>query len=94
MDNEDGSVAMIAWVPITIMLALFIWIALGKVVDLLATFQNKFAAANPSIPVSPDRVMYTGWMLTGYQALLLVGIVLPILYYAIIVSRRRNDSNI
>jgi hypothetical protein len=94
MDSEDGSVAMIAWVPITIMFALFVFIALSKVFDILVSFQAKFALANPSIPVSPDRVMYTQWFIWGWQSLLLFAVVLPVLYYAILVARRRNDSNI
>ena len=91
MDSEDGSVALITWIPLTLIFSLFVWIALGKVVDILASFQLKFAASS-GLPVSPDRVQYSSWMLTGYQALLLFAIVAPVIWYSICVARRRNDS--
>ena len=94
IDNEDGSVAMILWIPATLFLGLFLWVSLSKVFDLLTNFQNHWALANPNMPVSPDRVMYTQWMIWGWQSLLLFAIVLPVLYYAIIVARRKTNSNI
>jgi Na+/proline symporter len=92
--GDGGSVAMIFWVPITIGFALFLFIGLGKVVDLLTQFQNHFQAANPSLPVSAARIQTTGWMITGFQALLVIGILLPVIYYAIITSKKRTNNNI
>lgn len=94
MDNEDGSVSMIFWVPATLGLGLFLIIALGKVVDLLTQFQAHFALSNPSLPVSADRITYTGYMITGFWAIIIVGLLIPVLYYAILVAKRRTQSNI
>lgn len=62
--------------------------------DRLSLFQNSFAAANPNLPVSADRVWLTGMFITGYPALLIFSILVPILFYAIIVAKRRIDSGI
>jgi len=94
IDNEEGSVAMILWIPATLFLGLFLWVSLSKVFDLLTNFQNHWALANPNIPVSPDRAMYTGFMILGWQSLLIFGLVLPVLLYALLVAKRRTNSNI
>jgi hypothetical protein len=92
--GDGGSVAMIFWVPITAGLGLFLWIALAKCVDLLTNFQNHFQAANPNLPVSAARIETTQWMITGYQSLIIISILLPILYFAIITAKKRTNNNI
>jgi hypothetical protein len=92
--NDEASAATITWIPIILMFSLFLWIGLGKVWDLLANFQFSFAAANPNLPVSSDRIWLTGAMTSGYSALLIFSILMPILVYSIIRAKSRADSQL
>jgi len=91
--KEDASVTMEIWVVVLLFFALFMFSALGVVMDRLSGFQASFAAGS-SLPVSADRVWITGAFIQGYWSLLIFSILLPILFYAIIVAKRRQDSGI
>ena len=92
--NDEASATMILWIPIVLMASLFLWIGLGKVFDSLSQFQYSFAAANPQMPVSADRVWITGAFTTGYTSLLIFSILMPVLVFSIIVAKRRIDGQI
>ena len=92
--TDEASATMVLWVPIVLIASLALWIFLGRVMDVLANVQYSFAAANPGIPVSADRVMISQWFISGYQSLLIASILLPILIYSIIVAKRRIDGQI
>lgn len=72
--------------------SLFVWIALGVVFDKLTTFQYAFAMSNPALPVSQDRVNVTTWMIQGWWAWLVFGIILPIIFYGIKTAKERRDG--
>lgn len=91
--DENASVTMEIWIVVILFFGLFLWIGCGVVMDRLSGFQNAFAASS-SLPVSSDRVWLTGMMINGYWALLIFAILLPILFYAIVVAKRRIDSGI
>lgn len=90
--NDEGSAAVLAWFVVVLLILLFVWIGLSVATDKLTNFQNAFAAANPQIPVSQDRVNVTTWMISGWWAWVLFGIVIPVIWYSIIVAKRRQDS--
>jgi hypothetical protein len=92
--DDTGSISAASWFILVLFTALFVWIGLAKVTDMLTAFQAGYILANPSMPVSSDRMQVTTWMIAGWGAVLVLGIVLPLLYYAIIVAKRRIDSEV
>ena len=91
-DSEDGSTSILVWMVVIIFFGLFTWICLGVVNDKLTNFAFAFSQANPNIPVSQDRVNITNWMIQGWWAWPLIGLILPTIYYTIIISKKRQDT--
>jgi hypothetical protein len=92
--DDSASSAMLAWFIVIFLFSLFVWIGLGVVTDKLTVFQFEFSQANTNIPVSQDRVNITTWMIQGYWAWLVFGIIIPIMFYAIVVAKRRMDAGV
>ena len=92
IDNDQASAAILVWFVVMIMILLFVWIGLSVATDRLTSFQNAFAAANPDIPVSQDRVNITTWMISGWASWVLFGIIIPVIWYSIIIAKRRQDG--
>jgi hypothetical protein len=88
--NEMASASMIVLFFIIIFLGVFAWMGSGFVVDKLVKTQTDMAQGG--MPMSQDRLNLTNWLLIGFQAILVLGIVLPVIVYAVAVSRRRDDS--
>ena len=92
--DDTGSISAASWFILVLFTALFVWEGLGKAIDMLTSFQAGYILANPSMPLSSDRMQVTTWMIAGWGAVLVLGIVLPLLYFSIIVAKRRIDSEI
>ena len=92
--TDDASATMVVWFPIILLFGLFLWIGMGVVYDRLSQWQYNFAIANPNLPVSADRIAFTGYATTTFQALLIFAIVGPLILYAVVVAKRRIDSQV
>jgi len=92
--GDEASAALSAWLIVILGVSTFLWIALSVVIDRLGTFQNSFAASTGFIPVSSDRVQVTQWMQMGWASFILLGILLPIIFFVIIRAKSRVDTQL
>jgi hypothetical protein len=92
--DDTGSISAASWFILVLFTALFVWAGLGKVLDMLTSYQAMYILANPSMPVSSDRMQVTTWMIAGWGAVLVLGIVLPLIFYAVVIAKRRIDSEV
>jgi hypothetical protein len=95
LDNEDASVAGIAYFVIVLFVSLFVYIGLGEFVDRImfaniALNTTTFAIA----PVSQDRVMALGTILGMYKMFPVFGSLLPLAVYALAVAKRRSSGGV
>lgn len=72
---------------------IFAWIGAGMVWDKLIA-GSIAVSSNSGMPVSVDRVNTINFLSTGFQMLIVIGIVLPAIIYAIVIARRRDPSEV
>jgi hypothetical protein len=91
--DENGSTSMIISFITIIFGGIFAWIGAGYVVDKLIASGIAFNAAS-SIPMSMERANTINWLTTGFQLLIVLGVVLPAIVYAIVVAKRNAESQV
>ena len=93
MQNDRGSIGVLATLAIILLLVGFIYIAAGPVVD---EFNGQFADqySNPVFPVSLDRQNCMANLNLIYGAFLVVAVILPLGLYAIVTANAENDGDV
>ena len=91
--NDEGSTSMIISFITIIFGGIFTWIGAGYVIDKILASGIAFNAAT-SIPMSVERANTINWLATGFQMLIVLGVVLPAIVYSIIVAKRNQESQV
>jgi hypothetical protein len=91
--NEEGSTSMMISFLTIIFGGVFAWIGSGYIVDKLVESGIAFNAAS-SIPMSMERANTINWLTTGFQLIIVLGIVLPAIVYAVVIAKRRSQSEV
>lgn len=91
-DAERGSAGMMALFVIGLMMLLFIWILMGGVFDNIKGVHNTTSNLGDDFPVSDERVFALNFMTMGMYVMPLLGIFLPLVFYAIMMSFRKGSG--
>ena len=91
-DAERASAGMMALFVIGLMMLLFIWILVGGVFDQIKTVHNTTSNLGTDFPVSDERIVALNFMTMGMYVMPLLGIFIPLVFYAIMMSFRKGSG--
>ena len=91
---ERASIGMMAVFVIGLFMMLFIWILCGGVMERTEEIYTTTANLGGAFPVSDERTTTYNFMVTAFDLLPLLGIFLPLIIYAMIMSVRKGSGGI
>jgi hypothetical protein len=94
-DREEASAAMMAYFVLGVFFLLFATIGLWAIFDKMVVFQtDMITLTNSTMPVSAERITTTNFLIQAQYALPILGIVLPLLFFAVIMSWRKGSGGV
>lgn len=91
-DNEDASGGMIVLFVIGLLVVTFIFILMGPVHDYALGVHDITGSMGDPFFVSDERIQALNYMETLWAVIPFLGIVLPLVTYAVIVSIRKQGG--
>ena len=75
-----------------ILIGSFAWIGAGAMIDKIE--ESGLLLTTQGLPMSVERYNAITWMHYGFQLLLVLGIIVPVIIYSIILAKRRSSSEV